>query len=103
MGQDRRLELDAELREILGSTNVYFQPPENIKMLYPAIVYNRARGWSNSADNYGYRFTQGYSVTYISNDPDNEIIEKLTFREKSTYDRSFIADALSHDVFTLYH
>ena len=27
-----RLELDQILRDILGSANVYFQPPESVKM-----------------------------------------------------------------------
>lgn len=103
MGQDKRLELHAELVGILGSNNVYFQPPENIKINYPAFVYSRSRGNRSSADNSGYRFTQGYMLTYISNDPDNEIIDKLTFREKTTYDRGFISDGLTHDIFTLYH
>ena len=36
---ERRLELHEILCTILGSRNVYFQPPESIKMNYPAIVY----------------------------------------------------------------
>ena len=35
-----RLELQTLLEEILGSRNVYFQPPESVKMNYPAIVYS---------------------------------------------------------------
>ena len=35
-----RLELDEELVKILGSKNVYFQPPESLKLNYPAIVYS---------------------------------------------------------------
>ena len=36
-----RYELHEFLCEILGSRNVYFQPPESVKMKYPAIVYER--------------------------------------------------------------
>ena len=34
-----RLELHALLVELLGSTNVYYEPPETLKMSYPAIRY----------------------------------------------------------------
>ena len=34
-----RLDLQTFLEEILESRNVYFQPPESVKMKYPAIVY----------------------------------------------------------------
>lgn len=34
-----RLNLQTFLEEILESRNVYFQPPESVKMKYPAIVY----------------------------------------------------------------
>lgn len=34
-----RIDLHEELRAILGSGFVYFQPPESVKMIYPCIVY----------------------------------------------------------------
>ena len=36
---DRRLELHEILCGILNTRNAYFQPPESVKMNYPAIVY----------------------------------------------------------------
>ena len=36
-----RLNLQTTLETILGSRNVYFQPPESVKLKYPAIVYSR--------------------------------------------------------------
>lgn len=39
---NRRYELQAVLEGILGSGNVYFQPPENLKMRYDCIVYERS-------------------------------------------------------------
>ncbi len=35
-----RLELHSVLQELLGSSNVYYQPPESIKMQYDAIRYS---------------------------------------------------------------
>ena len=42
--ETRRLELDADLRALLGSTNVYFQPPETKKLKYPCFIYERVLG-----------------------------------------------------------
>jgi len=36
-----RLELQEVLESLLGSRNVYFQPPLNLKMNYPCIIYKR--------------------------------------------------------------
>ena len=36
-----RLELQSKLEELLGSRNVYYQPPESLKMKYPAIRYSK--------------------------------------------------------------
>ena len=46
-----RLELQSFLEEILGSRNVYFQPPTSFKMEYPAIVYARKNIINTFADN----------------------------------------------------
>ena len=35
-----RLELQSKFEELLGSRNVYYQPPESIKMSYTAIKYS---------------------------------------------------------------
>ena len=35
-----RLDLQKIFEDILGSKNVYFQPPESLKMKYPAIRYS---------------------------------------------------------------
>ena len=37
----RRLELQNLLANLLGTNNVYFQPPPTVQMEYPAIVYHR--------------------------------------------------------------
>ena len=46
-----RLELQAKLEELLGSEQVYYQPPESIKMSYPAIVYSKSRIETKKANN----------------------------------------------------
>ncbi len=98
-----RLELDKILRNLLGTSNVYFQPPETIKMKYPCIVYERSSGNTKFADNNPYIHKKRYTVTVIDKNPDSEIPDKVAQLQMSTYDRHFASDNLNHDVFTLYY
>jgi hypothetical protein len=100
MGQ--RLDLDAALRTLLGSNNVYFQPPPSIKMVYPCIVYKRSNVDTKFADNRPYLIEKRYQVTVIASDPDSDIPDKLALLPKCTFDRHFTADNLNHDVYNLY-
>lgn len=98
-----RLELQVELETILGTKNVYFQPPESKKLIYDCIVYNRSNIASMKADNYNYINTNRYDVTYIYRDPDSEIPMKiLEHFPYCTFSRHFVTDNLYHDVFSLY-
>ena len=38
-----RLELHRILNDIPGVRGVYYQPPESLKLKYPAIIYSRSR------------------------------------------------------------
>jgi len=90
------------LKEILGSDNVYFQPPPSLTMAYPCIVFNRMNMDVAFANNSPYRLTQRYMVTLIDRDPENPAIEKLASLPMCRHDRWFASDNLNHDVFNLY-
>lgn len=99
---DRRLALDAKLREILGSGNVYYQPPTSVQMHYPAIRYERNRIANTSADNMNYKQDLSYSITCIYTDPDDELPIKVANIPRCRHDRQYKADGLIHDTFELY-
>lgn len=102
--EDRRLELHEELCTILGSRNVYFQPPGSLRMSYPCIRYQRDRGQHQYADNKTYIYRQAYQLIYIDPDPDNDVVEKLINHfQLINYNRSYTADNLNHDVLILYY
>lgn len=98
-----RLELQTLLEEVLGSRNVYFQPPSNIHMKYPAIVYSRGRIVNDYANDNVYRQSLSYELTVIDADPDSEIVTKISKLPMCRHDRHFKSDNLNHDVFTLYY
>ena len=100
--KNRRIQLQRILEEILGTTNVYFQPPENIKLKYPCIIYEVGAGLRTPADNTKYLYNQGYSVTFITKDPDPDIPDKLLDLEYSSFERQFITEGLYHWVFFIY-
>jgi hypothetical protein len=100
MGQ--RLDLQALLEQITGPLAVYFQPPANIQIQYPCIVYQRDYASTEFADNRPYLYEQRYQVTVIDRNPDSEIPKQVAMLPKTLFDRAFVAGNLNHDVFTMY-
>lgn len=82
--------------------NVYFQPPANVQMLYPAIVYERDRADSKFADDLPYSVTKKYSLQLISEEPDDNIFDALAKLPMCAHERFFVAGNLNHDVFNIY-
>lgn len=100
--EDRRLALQALLEEALGSKNVYFEPPENLRMSYPCIRYNRAQLNTLEADNRKYWTMTTYDVTYIAKDPrDGGVIDRIMAIRYCSHVRHYVADNLHHDVFNI--
>ena len=98
-----RIELQTMLEELLGSRNVYYQPPASLRMQYPAIVYSRSKIENEFANNLVYKRAVAYDVTVIDKNPDSEIVEKVSFLPLCKHDRHYTSDNLNHDVFTLYY
>lgn len=97
-----RLELHSVFQELLGSSNVYYQPPESIKMQYDAIRYSKKTIDSKYANDRKYSMIDCYEVIVISRLPDNPVIKKLLSLPYCSYDRHYVADNLHHDVLTIY-
>lgn len=100
---DRRLEFHEILANILGSRNVYFQPPESKRMSYPCIRYERDDIQNDFADNNVYRQKIAYSVTVIDEDPDSEIVFDVSKLPTARFERHYVADNLNHDVFHIFY
>ena len=98
-----RLTLQSTLEGLLGSRNVYYQPPETLKMEYPCIRYSKSNITSRHADNIKYVNKNRYEIMIIDKHPDNAVIEKILELPLSSYDRHYTADNLNHDVIRLYY
>ena len=97
-----RLELQELFVGILESDNAYFQPPPNVKMKYPAIVYNVDYIQPEHANNVPYMLSWRYLVTVIDRDPDSLLPAKIAALPKCVFDRFYTSDDLNHTVFKLF-
>jgi len=101
---ERRLDLNRKLREILGSDYVYFNPPENVKIHYPCIIYNRENSDHVFANNKMYQHYKQYQITVIDRNPDSDISDRLlTNLEYCSFNRFYVYDELNHWVLRLFY
>lgn len=99
-----RVGLNDIFKEILGSGNVYFNPPESLKLNYPCIVYNYDSGDSIFADDSAYQFNRKYSAQYISKKADDIMSDRIaTEIPMCTMGRNFIQDNMYHYNYTIYY
>lgn len=96
-----RVALHNILVSILGTTNVYFQPPASFQMSYPCIVYNFSKLKTKFASNKPYNHKKQYSITVIDQNPDTLIPDKVAELPECLFDRTFQTDQLNHYVFTI--
>lgn len=93
-----RLELQAKLEELLESKNVYYQPPENLKMQYPAIRYSKSEITDLYADDVKYKSHEVYDLVVIDKLPDNPVIKKILALPYTRFDRHYSSENLNHDI-----
>ncbi len=96
-----RLELHNILLTI--TPNVYYQPPETVKMVYPCIVYSLTSGNTEFADDRQYMFYKKYTISVIDKKPDGAIQDEVMKLQRCIFDRRYIAQNLYHDVLTIYY
>lgn len=98
---DSRLYLQEELEKFLEP--VYFQPPSNVRMIYPCIVYSKNTNHTLRADNGIYGLFDAYRVTVIERDPDSKLTNDIlqSFSRASLGSR-YVVDNLYHSIINLY-
>jgi hypothetical protein len=82
--------------------HVYFQPPTNVHLVYPCIVYKRDFADTKFADDNPYSHRLRYMITVIDLNPDSEIPSKVAAMPMSLFNRFYTADDLNHDVYNVY-
>ena len=112
----RRLDLQNELEVLMTSSypgqfpdstspskyHVYFQPNDNTRMDYPAIVYSRDGLDDKRANNEAYSQTTRYRITVIDRNPDSPIPELLSRFPMTRFTAHQVKDGLNQDIYTTY-
>lgn len=98
MGQ--RLQLHQLLKTF--TENVYFQPPTNVQLKYPCIIYKRDFAHTEFADDIPYNHRIRYMIMVIDPNPDSEIPSKVASLPLCLFNRFYTADNLNHDVYNVY-
>ena len=95
--------LQSKLIELLETSNVYYQPPESLKMKYPCVRYSKSKPDVKHADDMKYINKDCYELTVIANSADDEMIDKILQLPYSSFDRHYVSNNLHHDVIILYY
>ena len=95
-----RLKLQALLKTYCD--NVYYQPPENVSLKYPCIIYTRSNIDNIVADDDTYCQNICYDITVITLNPDDDIVMNLSRLPRIKFGRHYVSDTLHHDTFSLY-
>lgn len=103
MANASRQNLQTKLEELLGTRNVYYQPPASTKMNYTAIRFSIKNMDIRYANNSIYSKMNCYELIVIARRPEDPVIEKIMALPYCSFDRHYDSDNLSHDVFTLYY
>lgn len=100
---DFRLNLHNELKT-LEDCEAYYQPPENLRIVYPCFVYRRIPGETHLADNQMYLYHRCWEIVFITEDSESTIREDmLRHFSRCRQIRDYVADNLYHHVFNLYY
>lgn len=97
-----RMDLHNKFKELLGSEQVYYQPPESLKMQYPAIRYSKADITNIYANNIKYHSHDVFDVVIISKIPDHPVIKKILELPYTEFDHHYVSDNLNHDIIRIY-
>lgn len=101
---DKRLELQNKLQTLDGVNKIYYQPPTNVMLQYPCIIYNDQPGKAIKASGTLYNYTDCYELMYIGKKPNKQIIQELlSIFKYINFDRTYVYDGLYHYVFTIYY
>ena len=97
-----RIDLQSKLEELLGSRNVYYNPPATLKMQYNAIRYSLGVQQATYADDRKYKKMNRYELIVITRESDPEVVDKLLELPYCSMGTPYKADNLNHYPLTLY-
>ena len=91
-----------KLKEYIAP-NIYFTPPDDVTLKFPACVVTREDFDVHKANNTPYISSMGYKIVYMSKNESDEVFMKIasTFRY-SAFRSEYKVNGLYHKVFVVY-
>lgn len=84
--------------------NVYFQPPSNVMLQYPCIIYRKVGSTNLRANDRLYISTPEYAMTVIDRNPDGELPQHILGSFAMCEDGNvYVVDNLYHTPITLHY
>lgn len=101
---NHRLELHEKLCTLLGTRDVFFQPPENIKIPNRAIIYQLTDAVQRKANNKLYNKVDRYQVLFITPNPDDRLWETILEEfEIANFERHYKYENLNYYSISIYY
>lgn len=97
----RRIEFHNFLKNITKLDNIYFQPPSNVKLNYPCILYSLNDSFIDSANNNSYKIEKEYQIILIDKNPDSNYVDIILSLPRINFDRFYTSENLNHYVFSI--
>ena len=98
----RRTKLLREIKQVIDGPNVYFQPPESVKLTYPCVICSYDNEIAIYADNKCYQHYKMYRLLVVDKNPDSKfpglIMDHFPYASPG---RPYIADGLYHFPITI--
>lgn len=98
----KQQEVQSILESILGSRNVYFQPPASVQIKFPAFIYFTGRVNDRFADDSRYLKRRPYEVQYVSKTFDEKFVNDMLELPYCELNTTFKKDNVYHYNFTIY-
>lgn len=92
-----------KILEDLSGVNVYFQPPQSIRISYPAIIYSLSNISHTNANNNTYTIEHEYKIVLVDKNPDSKTIEKLMTLPRIRFADQYVKDGLYYNSFYIYY
>lgn len=97
-----RVKLHNELLRFIP--NAYFQPPSNIQMTYPCIVYSKSERDVRFGNDKRYLIKQAYRLMLIERVPDSGVADAIEGAfQNCAIEQYYTVDNLNHTIIKLYY
>lgn len=102
---DGQSKLYTALKDVVGDlVGVHYQPPQNLQLKYPCVIYEMDGLQNQFADNLPYAQMVRYSVTVMDKTPDSVLWTALLHKfQYVTLENVMNVDGIYHWNFTLYY